>query len=90
MIRHNSPMTPLLSGDCEGSDRRIRAKPVELAKSCETSYTADFLIKELPPPTPDRYERRLFPPEHFWKTRSPAVMRPLQRSHNQATRLIYV
>jgi len=21
MIRHNSPMTPLLSGDCEGSDR---------------------------------------------------------------------
>ena len=25
MIRHNSPMTPLLSGDCEGSDR-IRPK----------------------------------------------------------------
>jgi hypothetical protein len=23
------------------------------------------LIKKLPPPTPDRYERRLFPPEHF-------------------------
>ncbi len=30
-------------------------------------YSADFLIKKLPPPTPDRYERRLFPPEHFGK-----------------------
>jgi hypothetical protein len=28
---------------------------------------SDFVIKKLPPPTPDRYERRLFPPEQLWK-----------------------
>jgi hypothetical protein len=59
-------------------------------RSCETSYTADFLIKKLPPPRPDRYERRLFPPEHFWKTRSAAMMGPLQKIAPSGTRWIYV
>jgi len=30
--------------------------------------SSDFVIKKLPPPTPDRYEGRLFPPEQSWKT----------------------
>jgi hypothetical protein len=29
---------------------------------------ADFRRKKLPPPTPDRREGRLFPPEQSWKT----------------------
>jgi hypothetical protein len=35
----------------------------ELRHSC-----SDFVIKKLPPPTPDRREGRLFPPEQSWKT----------------------
>jgi hypothetical protein len=27
-----------------------------------------FVIKKVPPPTPDRREGRLFPPEQSWKT----------------------
>ena len=65
----------------------LLVRPKKRAKSrkpAKLRTRVDFLIKKLPPPTPDRYERRLFPPEHFWKTRSPAVVRPLQKSHNQA------
>ena len=29
---------------------------------------SDFVIKKVPPPTPDGREGRLFPPEHSWKT----------------------
>jgi hypothetical protein len=29
---------------------------------------SDFVIKKVPPPTPDGREGRLFPPEQSWKT----------------------
>jgi len=29
---------------------------------------SDFVIKKLPPPTPDKCEGRLFPPEQSWKS----------------------
>jgi hypothetical protein len=34
----------------------------------EQEERAEFRRKKLPPPTPDRREGRLFPPEQSWKT----------------------
>jgi len=38
------------------------------SSSVISSSSFDFTPKKLPPPTPDRREGRLFPPEQSWKT----------------------
>ena len=41
---------------------------IEQDQDYEYEESMDFVCKKVPPPTPDRREGRLFPPEQSWKT----------------------